>query len=122
MAKLQIEDNQRPIVLYDAKKQKAIGIFKQQVTATKYLYGNNNRKQNVGGALKKKQRIHNSLLNTPIAIRYANPDQIKLLGDQEVYMLDESLKKFDKGILVGFNSSRANLYHEHVMVKFDKKY
>jgi hypothetical protein len=115
-----ISDN-RPLVLYDADRQKAIGIFRSQSLATKYLFPGGTKRFSVNHALLKKIRIKNSDLKTTIAVRYANPEQLLLLGENEVYMLDESLKKFDRFLLNGFHGSREEFYREHVIEKYGKK-
>lgn len=122
MAREQKISNDRPIVVYDANRKKALGIFRQQSFVIKYLFSLDKRPRSISHVLHRKGRICNSDLNTKIVLRWANDEQIKQLGNEDVVMFDESLKKFDFKMIKGFDSTRGDYYAAHVIKKYGKTF
>ena len=86
-----MEQVQRPISLYNSDKKELVGVFFTQKLALKYIYGYKwaSRSCYLWGAIAKKMVIRkNVLLGFPIAVRYANNEQIELLGDLDYIILN----------------------------------
>lgn len=97
--KKQIQNLQdrRPVALYSVEKKAIIGIFLHRQTLLKYLFGHNvsnGNETHVSQCLYRHNRIKKCDLNTVVTCRFANKEQIDLLGTRNHLMLDESFKKF----------------------------
>jgi len=76
----------RPVCLYNAEKQKMIGIFSNiRVAATFLFNGEYPRKdyKRIHEAIRQKTTIIKNKLGFKVAVRRANEEQIKMLGTEE---------------------------------------
>lgn len=111
---LKIQDD-LPIVLYDTTRQQAIAIFRQKKLAARYLFGlrwNNSKSAIVSRAAATNSKIMKSDLGVPIAVRFVNDKYKEMLWDNDVVIIDDSLKKFDEQLLIGFTTNRIALYNK----------
>lgn len=106
--------NNTPITLYNADGKYTIAVFSTRALAAKYLFGEQKsvRAPAVNDALRNKRRIKNSLYPANVAVRFSNPDQVALLGQNDVFISDDTLLKFDRHLLKGWDSNRISMARE----------
>ena len=77
-------DNNKIVSLYDTEQKKLIGVFNSIELSAKYLFANYREKHvnRVSNALSRKHKIiEETIFEFPVAIRIANPIQVKLIGN-----------------------------------------
>jgi hypothetical protein len=96
-----MQDNSRPVALYDTEQKKLIGVFKSIVIASKYLFENFQEKHanRVSNALCTKGKIiEGTIFKFPVAVRLANHAQILLLRNNACFINQEYPQRMnDKG-------------------------
>jgi hypothetical protein len=107
--------NEKPIALYNADKQELIGVFDRPFRAAYFLFGSTvkiTKGGHVVDAIHKKYRIGVSVFDFPVSARYANEDQVTLLGGKEYFITDSYIDTI-KGKKFGFTDTRYSLWVDH---------
>jgi hypothetical protein len=78
-----------PYVAYDVENKKAVLVFRTASIGAKYLYGAQYSKKSVYAG----KRSNANLFSTPLAIRYAKEEHKRLLGEDDILVLDARFYK-----------------------------
>ena len=106
--------NDTPVTIYDCNKQSVIGIFSTKILVAKYLFNDHisKFKTRVRDCISRKSRINDSVLNIPIALRYANEKQIELLGGKD-YLINDGYYIPRETLMKGFTETAKTLHDNH---------
>jgi len=104
----------KPIAIYNSDKKELIGLFAELMLVAKYLRPTDVSKMysNLSDALYRKGAVRKTIFSFRIAIRFANDNQINLLGDKKVFIMN-NYPEFDSNKLEGYHSTRSELYKKH---------
>jgi hypothetical protein len=83
--------NDTPIVAYNADKQELIGIFFDGSFVRRYFYQNDpnlKSSKNISSFVMRKGKLKDTLFDFFVALRYANNEQIEMLGDKDYVILN----------------------------------
>ena len=108
----------RPVAIYNTVKKEVIGVFETQSLLARYLFPplTNHTSALVGRSLLYKGRILKSIFPFPVATRYANESQIKLLnGGGYVTMEGYPIANYSK--MKGFDSTSESMRKEFIEKK-----
>lgn len=110
--------HERPISIYNADEHYLIAIFKQPCLVMKYLFGKGSSGMtNLNSAIRYKTRICTSNYPARVAVRFANDEQMKTIGENDFFIHNDILLKFNERLLTNFHSSRASMYKDHALRK-----
>lgn len=103
-----IQDDLKPICVYNAEQQKLVAIFSTATLASKYIYGKNcsyDAQTRIYNYMRNKTRMVKNDLGFVVALRYANSSQVEQLGANPFIVLDKEAKPVDKDTLRSMSSS-----------------
>lgn len=101
----------RPVAVYNCSNKELIGIFKYKVLVARYIFKNYNCDKNhcIENCLKSNGRILKDLkFDFKVALRYANEEQIKMLGTEDYIILND-YNKPESTRMNGFNYSTSKI-------------
>lgn len=108
-----VVNQDQSVVMYNADKQEIVGIFKTQGLTARYIFplGTGGRNRRICDTFKLKTRIANSDHGFKIALRFAKPEHIELLGDKD-YIILNGYKEPNKVSMGGYTSTSLSFIKE----------
>jgi hypothetical protein len=103
--------NDTPIVAYNADKQELIGIFFNGVYVRRYFYQNNptlKLTKDISSFVMRKGKLKDTSFDFFVALRFANKEQIEMLGDKD-YVILNSYPIPISSTMKGFEDTAASL-------------
>lgn len=94
--------NDTPFALYDADDKVLIGIFKYAWIINRYLGVTNGT---ILSSAQRRGKFKESRYPGTVAVRYANSEQRKELGDELILIKNDNKLKFNKVLLAKYNSA-----------------
>lgn len=86
------EENITPIAVYDVEDKKLVLIFFSTKATSIYLQ-DSKEARNILGYAKKRTKLHTNVFNRVLAIKIANTEQVKMLGQEQYICLDDRFKR-----------------------------
>lgn len=111
-----------PLSVYNSEKKELIGIFASMILVRKYFYPLGQRKESskIRQSLMSRSRVYCEFLNISIAVRHANDNQKKVLGDKPYIIMDGYPPPTSRISMDGQKLSRESMYIKQVKEHHNK--